>query len=169
MLLLQVSGRHQLRARTGSPRLGRMCVHASGACEPAESTPAEIRGSATRRVRGGDGAVLLTVLIALRLQACGSCVLCRAFFALPRFHLTVLACACRLDAVRSGAVPNRAIFREGSPYGLEWQNKVAFCAIMKDETAQNVVEWLEYHRCCRFDHCCSGSKSSGRSRHSLFD
>eukprot|EP00892_Ulva_mutabilis_P002020 jgi/Ulvmu1/11819/UM080_0030.1 len=33
-----------------------------------------------------------------------------------------------------------------SPYTPEWPNTIAICAIMKDESAQDVQEFLEYHR-----------------------
>lgn len=33
------------------------------------------------------------------------------------------------------------------PYEANWPNTVAVCAIMKEENAKDVQEFLEYHRC----------------------
>ena len=34
-----------------------------------------------------------------------------------------------------------------SPYSLFWENTIAVCAIMKDERPEDVLEWMDYHRC----------------------
>lgn len=36
---------------------------------------------------------------------------------------------------------------EHAPTSPAWTNSVAICASMKDEHLEDVVEWLEYHRC----------------------
>lgn len=37
--------------------------------------------------------------------------------------------------------------QQPGPHTAEWPNTIAICAIMKDESAQDVKEFLEYHRC----------------------
>eukprot|EP00892_Ulva_mutabilis_P002017 jgi/Ulvmu1/11816/UM080_0027.1 len=36
--------------------------------------------------------------------------------------------------------------KRANPYSKDWPNTIAVCAIMKDETEQDVQEFLEYHR-----------------------
>jgi hypothetical protein len=41
-----------------------------------------------------------------------------------------------------------------SPFGSEWKNSVAICAIMMGENTTDVREWLLYHRCGVPVHAC---------------
>lgn len=33
-----------------------------------------------------------------------------------------------------------------SPFSVKWKNKIAICAIMRNERSEDVREWLQYHR-----------------------
>jgi hypothetical protein len=55
------------------------------------------------------------------------------------------------------------------PQPADWPNTVAICAMMKTEHADDVVEWLEYHRCSMLLAChtmlSAGVFCSNRTRH----
>lgn len=52
--------------------------------------------------------------------------------------------------------PKNAPSANGFPHPEtdEWPNTVALCALMKTENAEDVVEWLDYHRCALILRLC---------------
>jgi hypothetical protein len=61
-----------------------------------------------------------------------------------------LQSATELAQYKPDAVPKATGSSPGGrsdSHSKEWPNTIAICALMKTEHAEDVVEWLDYHRC----------------------